>query len=295
MSTFSHIVRKHQPKKFPGKPLTGKTGAMLVEYDGGYKAVLKLAQPTTPRGKSHLYGISVQSGPYREVAYYQLAKFLGWDDLVPECVMTRVKDIDVSAAVFVPALQLPDINKDLVKYAGDHERWQVHFRETLREFQERDLIRLVIMDIIAGARDRHGTNLGARLELQGGKPVYKLVGWDNAATFAETFARYHQVIHKYNYRFSLDLEPYWKKLQNIRYAEFRDAIDHVPTEVERQHAWLRLQFILEFPHLLPFETFSEGIDYAPEFPSYSSYFTDLCKPEGTPGSLFILNRSRLSG
>lgn len=300
-SVFEHMVRETSVQKLQLLN-EGKVGAYLASYRGGL-AVMKLAVDRTPKkGKRGAYGIPARLMPRREVAFYRLAQLLGFESVVPETVLTTYRGkatedlpVQASAQRYVHAMKLGEVDKRLVT-TEDYEEWIVCFRETMRKFPREDLQKLTLLDVIACSRDRHANNYGVVLELTDDKARYRLIGWDNAASFGGTFRRYHNVVHKLVFRHSFDLEPYFDKLHSIRRREFEDALMVLDDHTAVQHAWLRLQFILEYPHRLPWHVLSEGHDDPDTFPTYEDYFTPVVDGiAGEPAPRFILRQSRLSG
>ena len=68
-----------------------------------------------------------------------------------------------------------------------------------------------------------------------------------------------------------------------------DALPIFPEDLV-EHAWLRMQFVIENPHLLPWVVMSKGKDIPDEFPAYGSFFTPLCPDARNLGSQFILQQ-----
>lgn len=289
---FAHMVQETTPQKVELLD-EGKVGAYLATYRGG-TAVMKLALDKTPkRGKRAAYGISSRTMPNREVAFYRLAQLLEFTSVVPETVLTSYKDTSASAQRYVHAMKLSDVDHRLLE-TEDHDEWVVFFRETLRKFPVSDLQKLTLLDMIACARDRHANNYGVVLEVNDDSVRYRLVGWDNAAAFGLRFSRYHNVVHKYVFRHTFDLEPYFDKLHSIRRDDFNDAVYGLLGSEQTQHAWLRLQFILEYPHRLPWHVLSGGQDEPGEFPPYVEYFEPVLSDLWSePEPRFLLRCSRL--
>ena len=273
---FRQVVTETQPESV--KPLpSGKSGALVATYRGGLRAVIKPVKETMPSGKPRQRGIAVRTHPFRECAYYQLAKLVGFDHLVPETVMIEHEGVKASAQAFLPAMHLRDLNP---KLKDVHARgWRRGVVKTAAKVPRRFWRQLVALDLIAGSRDRHANNVGIQMVLHEEKPAYRLVAWDNAVTFGLTFAKYHNVFHKFMFRTALDFEDVWPALDKLTQDDFIVALAEYLTAQEIEHAWLRLVFIRDaFPYRLPWTLCSGGSDEADGFPAYASFFDTDEKP-----------------
>lgn len=271
-SIFERVVTESEPENV--KPLSsGKSGALLATYRGGLRAVLKPAKDTMPNGNHRQRGISVRTHPVRERAYYVLSKLLGFDNLVPETVLVTYKNTTASAQIFVPAVHLHDINAKLKEtHAPD---WRAEVVKTALLIPKRYWRQLLALDIIAGARDRHAHNVGIMMKIENEEPVYRLVAWDNAVTFGLTFARYHNVFHKFMFRTSVDFDSVWPALDGIALDDLKMALEDLLTLQEIEHAYRRLTFFRDdFPYRLPWHVCSQGTDEPAEFPPYEAYFSN---------------------
>lgn len=286
-SLFEHTVTEHQPVKVE-MIAEGKVGARLATFKNGVQAVMKLAEDRSPKkGKKQSYGIPVSTLPYREVAFYQLNKLCDFD-VVPETVLSHYKGVPASYQQWIQATKLYEIDKRLMNL-DDEDTWVVAFRETMRSFPMNDALQLAVLDVLACSRDRHGANLGARLAIESGKARWRLFGWDNGASFSTKFTRYHNVVHKYIFRFAFDLSPVWQKLNDLRQGAMDEALSGLLSDEEIEHTWLRLQFMREYPYKLPWSVFSQGAESPNDFPSYADYFKPLA---ATTPVRFVLAHSR---
>ena len=278
MSSFAKIVTTQKPNKV--EPLkSGNSGAMLATYDNNVRAVIKKRKKTLPNGKHHQRGLSVLTQHRREVAYYQLAKLFGFEQLVPETVLTlKVFDDqeECSAQAFVPAQSLKEIQPLLAQKNELGDDWSqvlVHAALKVPRSQWRQLLAL---DIVAGVRDRHSGNVGLSLGIsQKNVPEYHVVAWDNACTFGRTFAKYHNVFHKYLFRTVVDFETIWPIWNQLTREDYEYALAGLLTQEEIDDAYLRMQFFQQYPYKLPWSVCSEGRDDANEFPDYQNYFQPL--------------------
>lgn len=269
MIDFATLVQE-KPTKV-AQLSSGKSGALLCTYRTGMKAVVKPVKDNMPSGKTRQRGILISTHPYRECAYYQLAKLLGFDHLVPETVMTTYAGVPASAQQFVPAQHIKQLNED----ASDVHApgWRNAVVATALKVPKSSWRQLLALDIIAGARDRHANNVGLLMSITGDRPTYRLVAWDNAVTFGLTFARYHNVFHKYLFRDAVDFTEIWPALDNVTYTDMLTALGDYITEEEVNHAFLRLKFIRDdYPYRLPWTVCSQGAEEADDFPAYVSFF-----------------------
>ncbi len=279
-SVFKHMVTKTEPLKVELIE-DGRVGAFKATYRTGL-AVMKLATPKTPRSnKRAAYGIAAETMPYREVAFYELAKLLSMEDVVPETVLISYKGVPASAQLYLHAMHAEDVDKRL-KDDSDEDAWVVAFRETLRAVPKSDLVKLTLLDFLACSRDRHANNYGLVMQPTSGKEKLRLRGWDNSATFGSGFDRYSSAIHKAVLRHSFDLSPYWGKLASVRKDVIIPRLSTLIGDVGAEHAWLRLQFVLEYPHRMPWAVFSRGSDDAEDLPSYSNFFPSMCPKRQVP-------------
>lgn len=271
-SVFEQVITTQQPVAV--KPLTtGKSGALLAMYRGGQRAVLKPAKTTMPNGNRRQRGIEVATHPYRERAFYLLAKLIGFDHLVPETVITTYKGRYASAQEYKAAMHLRDINPKLKDPKS--KGWRGEVTRTALMVPKRYWRQLLALDFIAGARDRHANNVGITMRIADDRPTYRLVAWDNAVTFGLTFAKYHNVFHKFMFRNRVDFTDVWPSLEDLTLDDFGAALHGLITDEEIRHAYLRLTFFRDdFPYRLPWKRCSQGNDDPAAFPSYADYFED---------------------
>lgn len=278
MSAFADTV--HEEESPEVKPLkTGKTGALLATYRNGIKAVLKLAKDALDNGHKTQRNIPIKDHPRHEVAFYQLAVLLGFDEIVPETVLIEYEGKECSAQHFIPAVHLAQLNARLLDHS-DRVRWRCELKNTTLLVPKRFWRQLLVLDLIAGSRDRHINNVGYRIELDGNRPIYRLVAWDNAATFGHTFNLYHNVFHKLLFRHHANLVDVWPLVEELEYAEFVVVLEQYLTRDRIDHAWMRVQWMREFPYKLNWKMMSQGHDDSDEFPNYSEWFRSL-KPSIT--------------
>lgn len=277
MTPFAKLVRQQKPTKLE-RAEGGKSGALVATYKSGVKAVIKLVKAKSPDGKTYQREIALATHPYREVAFYELAKILEWQDLVPETVLIELDGVPASAQVFMPAMKLSKIDPKL-KTEEDEETWRRRLVHVCHMAQRSSWTRLVLLDLIAGQRDRHLNNVGVMLHFGQQRPTLKVVAWDNAVTFGLTFRYYHNVFHKFLFADSFNLAPYWARLENVKRADLEVlARRELLHDDEVEHAYQRLQFLLEYPYRLPFSILSRGRSRSKEFPAYRRFFMPLSAP-----------------
>lgn len=271
MDAFREVVTTQQPVSM--KPIgSGKSGALLATFRHGIRAVVKVSKDRLPNGHLRQRGIAVETHPQREVAFYRLAHALGYSEIVPETVLSlSISPQHVaSAQQFIQAHHLRELEPALKDVHSS--TWMETLAQTTRVVPKRYWKQLLVLDFIAGSRDRHANNVGMRIEFDHDRPLYRLVAWDNAVCFGETFDRYHNVFHKTLFRRSVDLSDCWSAVDKVTPAFLDSLLGDLLTPVEIQHAALRAQFMREYPHRLPWKVCSKGHDSPHEFPHYRDYF-----------------------
>lgn len=272
---FESTVKRMKPKSLRMFS-EGKVGARLATYANGIEAVMKVAHPSTMKGERSMQnGIPTAKIPSREVAFYKLSRLFGFN-VVPETVLGTFEGHATSFQQYMSSAKLYDVDPRLRHPKRDKEAWSIALREVLRDsVQLQDTVKLTLLDFIACSRDRHAANYGAALDIDQGKARWRLIGWDNGCAFGLTQEKYHCVAHKHLFRHSFDLSSVWKQLQKLKRSELIDTLVPLITEEAAGHVWLRVQFILTFPHRMPWVTLSEGSDEQDAFPSYAEWFRPL--------------------
>ncbi len=282
-SSFQRIVTESEPVNVQPLP-KGKSGALLATYRDGTKAVLKSSKKRMPSGRKTQRGLLVRSQPNREVAFYQLSQLFkklshqldpknpdpGFD-FVPETVLTQYKDKEASAQLFMPAKCLHDFEPKLKKSAGK-PAWRKLLVKTSAMVPKRYWRQLLALDIVSGSRDRHANNIGVQLKIKSERPVYRLVAWDNATSFGQTFEKYHNVFHKSIFRKSVPFDDVWRVLNKVTHDDLLKTLSPFLSAEDIDHAYLRTRFFLDYPYRLPWKVCSLGHDDSNEFPSYADYF-----------------------
>lgn len=279
VSEFSDLVTSDKPRKLEPAP-GGKSGALLATYEGGVKAIVKVSKDKLPSGHRKQRGIRAELHPTREVAFYRASQLLaelrgageGDDGLVPETVLTTkaVPGVVSSAQLFIPARHLDEVVPELEDL--DDPSWGAFLAEACARVPKVFWKRLLVLDILAGSRDRHANNVGLRMRVVDDQPIYRAVAWDNAVSFGETFDRYHNVFHKHLFRRSVSLGDEWRALDKLTRADLRYALGGLLGPDELEHGFLRTRFFGDYPYRLPWKVCSKGHDDPHEFPDYETYF-----------------------
>jgi len=271
MSIFSDLVKKERPLHLENAS-GGKSGALIATYEGGVKALIKTPKERLPSGHRRQRGIASELHPAREAAFYQAAKLLGFADLVPETVLTKkaVNGCVSSAQLFIPAHHLHEMQPKLNDV--DDPEWGTTLMEVCVSVPRKFWRSLLALDVLGGSRDRHANNVGVVMRSENDRPIYRIVAWDNAVSFGETFDRYHNVFHKYLFRRSVDLADTWPALESLTRGDLHDALDEYVEPALVEHAFKRVRFFLDFPYRLPFKVCSKGHDGVHDFPDYRPYF-----------------------
>lgn len=282
MTPFAKTVLNEDPIREEKLKNPGKSGARLVRYKNGIRAVVKHATHRLPNGKTRQRGIPVRTHPYREVAFYNMAKLLGWSDLVAETVLVRRNGKTYSAQLYTPSMHLPDIEPKLEDVSRPD--WMFILRDACLQMSIEDWRRVVILDLINGSRDRHVNGAGVTLKLDGNKAIYHPLLWDNAVSGGLTFDRYYSVFHRALFSRAINLDPFLDQLSIIKLADVQHVTAGLWNSEEQSHAWQRIRFILRYPYRIPWSMMSKGIDDKDEFPDYADWFKPLTVIQ-SPGSL----------
>ena len=283
MTPFARLVTQEKPTSVERLKM-GRTGALLATYPNGFKAVIKPVKAALPNGKTSQRGIPVPTHPYREVAYYEMAKLMKLDRLVPETVLTdKVVGVPSSAQQFMPAYHLRQLQPKLAD--TDRDDWAALLTETALRVPREQWRQLLALDIVAGVRDRHANNIGILMDIRDERVSYRVVAWDNAVSFGKTFDRYHNVFHKYLFRKTVNFDDQWPTWDNLTLAQLEAALSPYLSLTEIAHAFRRMEFFQQYPYRLPWRVVSQGNDSPKEFPSYQAFFAPLTK---TPQDLVAL-------
>lgn len=268
---FDRRVNKQPPSSV--EPVgSGKSGALLAEWEDGTKAIVKIAKKAFANGKTAQRGIPVCEHPKRELAFVKLAEMYGWGYLVPKVALFRYEGQLASAQAFVVADHLKKFCSGL--NSRKNPQWVEALQQACALAAKKHWLRIVVLDIVAGARDRHSNNVGLRILFDGDVAKFQPIAWDNAVTFGKIFHLYHEVFHKYLLRDRFSLTTVWDKLVSLRERDFRSTLASLLDPEEVKHAWLRHCFLVEYPYRLPWVVMSKGSDATNGFPDYLEHFSE---------------------
>lgn len=272
-ANFKEIVTTRQPVSMDRIPV-GKSESFDAKWIDGTRAVVKFARETLPNGKHAQRGIPVRSHPKREVAFWRLAKTYGWDGIVPETVLAHVDGKEASVQAWVVARPLSAYRPELKVHDAN---WDINFRAASRMFSEKDLLKLLVLDFVAGARDRHASNVGARVRVAPGATTFDLVAWDNAVAFGKTLRFYHQMFHHFVFCDRINFDPVWDDFVAVSDDAIRSSLLGLISVEEVEHACVRRRFLEDFPYRMPWKILSQGQEDPKTFPTYERLFEEASK------------------
>lgn len=260
MTDFQKTVLTMQPTKIE-KIGEGRFGAHLASYNNGWRAVVKHSE-----SKKAFRQLPCDQAHLREAAFYRLSQ-LFFPGVVPETYVTKIRDIECSAQKFTPGIQPRDYDKKLFKTKRDD--FTGNLKDVLYKAAPRDdWKRLTLLDLIANSRDRHGKNLLIRP----GADI-PLVAIDNGYSLGKTFRSYRNVFHRYLFFYHLHAPHLLRELEEIEYKAIEDALVPLLDPVYAYNVMRRIEWVLEFPHRLPWRVISKGATRTVDFPSYKRWFS----------------------
>jgi len=259
MTEFERTIRKLKPRTVK-KIGEGRFGARVAVYDNGYKALIKVPL----NGRTFRF-LDTSPAHKREEAFYRLGE-LYFPGVVPETYATIMDGFPVSAQMYVPGFHPRQYDDEL--FDTERADFNGNFKRVLYGAAPRDKWkRLVVLDVIGNSRDRHGKNVLIRPH----NPV-KLVAIDNGFSLGRTFRGYRNVFHKHLYYGHFHAPA---ALKDLEFLDLKDIVDAIVPLVDKEHAehvMRRIEWVLEYPHRLPFRVFSKGAKKSIDFPPYSAYF-----------------------
>lgn len=260
MTDFEKTVKTMQPVKLE-KIGEGLFNAHLAVYSNGWKAVCK----HDPSNKVFRQ-LPTRLAHRREAAFYRFSQ-LFYPGVVPETYVVKVKGVECSAQMFVPGMHARAYDKKL--FDTERDDFSSNFKHILYKIASKpDWKRLVMLDVVGNSRDRHGKNIIVRPKF----PI-PLSAIDNGFSLGKTFRSYRNVFHRYLFKNHFHAPAVLKHLEKIQYNDIKEAIVPLLDAVYAYHAMKRLEWVLEFPHRLPYRVFSQGAQRTVEFPSYKKYFS----------------------
>jgi len=285
-SDFQKRVTSSPPREMtPIK--VGKSETFEARWQDGTRALVKFSKEKLPSGKVAQRGITALSHPRREVAFWQLASLYGYQDIVPETVLFELDGAEASAQAWISAAPLSSFRKSL--RSRRNPNWVSDLIAVCSLVPKTQWTKLVILDFVAGARDRHANNVGVRVLLDGGTVSHGLVAWDNAVSFGQTLRFYHQIFHKYLFHERIHLDPLWDSFMSVTEDQIRDALSGLVSPVEVEHACVRKAFLETFPYKMPWAKVSQRTMGVSSFPAYETMFREAVGSGSPFPPLQILN------
>lgn len=248
----------------------GKFDAKLATFPNGVKAIVK-AQVFD---NSPFRGIPRDTMHEREVMAYRFDKDVLGYNIVPETYMTRIGVKKASTQEFVNGLVPAEIvPKVFDKSLPD---WKERIAKLASLVPQKEVEKMIIMDMVIGNRDRHARNALFNLD------IGKAWAIDNGASFGSNFSLYRNVFHKYFYlkRFKPSDETL-KALANVTMSACDDVLIWL-SQKEREAVWARAQFVLEHHKRLNYWTLSKGRLHNAKFPSHDKELRSFIFRETQP-------------
>lgn len=257
---FKQTVSTKQPVKLQ-KVGEGRFNAHLATYANGWQAVVK-----HDIKKGVFRQLPTKDAHLREAAFYELSK-LFYPGVVPETYVGKVQDKVCSIQMFVPGIHPRAYDKHLFNH--EREDFRENFKLVLYKAVPKEAWkRLTLLDLIANSRDRHGKNVLIR---PGNSIPFAAI--DNGFSLGKTFRSYRNVFHRYLFDYRLYAPTMLRELSKIDGKDVRDAITPYLNRVYAENVMRRIEWVLEYPHRLPWRIISKGTTRAVEFPSYKHFFS----------------------
>lgn len=258
MTDFQNTVLTQKPTKIEcvGE---GKFDAHLATYANGWQAIIKKDK----QGK-RFRRLRTDRMHLREAAFYRFSQLI-YPGIVPETYVTKIKGEPCSAQMFVPGFHLRKYDPEL--FTPDRDDFYDNMRKVCYHAAPKEVWkRLSLLDLVGNSRDRHGKNVLVRP-----KREIPLAAIDNGASLGKTFRCYRSVFHRYLLYWHFYAPEYVKQLSTISLQDIKDAIVPLLAPEYAEHAMRRIEWVLEFPHRLPWRIISKGEEK--RFPSYKAYFS----------------------
>lgn len=260
MTEFEKTVKTMKPTKITlvGE---GRFGARLAVYENGWKAIVK------PQMLGETFRkMPTERAPYCEEAFYHFSKLI-YPGSVPETYVIKLKGKICSAQLWVPGYHVRQYDAKL--FDKSREDFHQNIRRVCYQAAPKDVWRrLALLDVIGNSRDRHGKNVMVR-------PKYKkmpIAAIDNSFALGLTFRGYRNVFHQYLFNWHLYDPALLRELSTLKVVDFRDAISPLLEPVYAEHCMRRLDWVLEYPHRLPWRIISQGTQRSVNFPTYAEWF-----------------------
>lgn len=277
MTSFSKTVTQQKVAK--DEPLKkGDPSPRLLTFENGTQACVRI-KVEHKAGKRIKCGLPVSSLVYRELAFYNLAKMLGLQHLLPESVYGTYKGREALYCAWVSGKHMRKRYSGLFS-ATNSLVLKANLRQIKSELGPFQLVEATLLHLVAASRDAHAQNLLVKIPLAKQEPKLYLI--DNEASFGLTMLDYYSFLHKYLYWDSLEIpEHLLHRLAQVSTQDLTQALGGLLNDLELDHLYKRIQFVLELTATsLGFETLSQGKPRK-DFPDYRWYF-GLVEPKARP-------------
>lgn len=260
MSDFETTVKTMQPVKLE-RIGEGKFNAHLATYSNGWKAVCK-----HDSSNKVFRRLPTNMAHRREEAFFHLAELI-YPGVVPETYVCEIRGKECSAQKYTPGIHARAYDSSL--FDTERSDFGSNFKSVIYGAAPKaDWKRLAMLDLVGNSRDRHGKNVLLR---PGNKlPIMAI---DNGFSLGKTFRSYRNVFHRYLFNYHFYAPHLLKELEKLELLEIREAIVPLLEPVYAEHVRRRIDWVLEFPHRLPWRIISCGADRTVDFPSYKRFFS----------------------
>ena len=261
MTEFEKTVRTMKPISKPKKIGEGRFGARLAEYENGYKAVVKpqligdvfRKQPT-------------ERAPYCAEAFYRFSQLIA-PGFVPETYVIKVGGHIWSAMKWIPGFHVRKYDARAFHKDDDDFVPPKLRRICFQAAPKSAWLRLTLLDLIGNSRDRHGKNVLVRP-----KHVVPLGAIDNDFALGLTFRGTRNVFHQYLFYWHWYDPALLREVSRLTVKDFKGAICPLLEPVYAEHCMRRLDWVMEYPHRMPWRIIGQGAQRSVEFPSYERWF-----------------------
>jgi len=260
MTEFEKTVKTMKPSAKPKKIGEGRFGARLAVYENGYKAVIK------PQMEGGVFRRQrTERAPYCEEAFYHFSQLI-YPGVVPETYTIKLNGHVWSAQLFVPGFHVRQYDAKL--FNKEREDFLPNLRRVcFAAAPKQAWKRLSLLDLLGNSRDRHGKNVLIRP-----KHVLPLAAIDNSFALGLTFRGTRNVFHQYLFYWQWYDPALLREVSKLTVKDFKGAICPLLEPIFAEHCARRLEWVLEYPHRLPWRIISQGAERSVEFPSYAPWF-----------------------
>lgn len=233
---FSEAVKG---KIIDAKPLKPNNKSPIkVKFDSGITAVARV-KTRKKQGKVFKRGLPVSSLIYREMAYYNLDRLLGFD-LCPDSTFGSYEGHEAVFCAWIEAQPVAKLAGKMLTPTS--KRGKLKVKRGLHQVDTLQIVQSVIESVIACSRDAHSGNLLVQ-DMRDGK---RLWSFDNEASFGYRFDRFYDYLHLVYFfnRFSVPL--YIKDLlAKIEHQDLSEALGGLINDLEVEHTYRRVQYLLQ--------------------------------------------------